>query len=516
MKCIKCGRENKDGAKYCASCGSNLKKSNGRKGKAIIIIVLVIGLVLVAGIAGFFYVRQMRFDEYTDAARAYMDELNYEGAEMAYVQALDIKPGEETVKDELIEVYIQDAEAAIGESDYERAERACQSAGELEDSNEKANLLMGDIYLSQGARGVAREQYQKELEINPYSSTAYMRLLSIEISNEEYDKADQMVSQAEETPIAQDETFLEYVSMYANYQRYAAYQEIIQELESNARGRTAVGITWEQSYGFCFSRLVDFDGNGTKEMIIIYTESPYTQDTVPAHISDYVIEVWDYENGEVKKVFSGKPFVSRAIDLIYIAEDGEKCYLRAGEDGTYYKYENGEFISDETLETNADSYTNHTYILQGDKTTYNGKTYKSAYEEIERTEEELSYLERACYQSIINMQNRKATGAWIAYGNYSYRSEELDMYVCSYPADYAKKNPTVYVNYFRRDESHFGSGYWHEFVWDDNDAYGEDDGYTLSYVQEEDAVEVVIYDDSGEETVRAELTRETQYDIPNM
>lgn len=516
MKCIKCGRENKDNAKYCASCGSNLKKADGRKGKVLIISALPIGLVIVAGIVGSLYVRQKQFEGYVDAARKYIEEMNYEDAEMAYVQALDIKPNEETIKDELIEVYIQDAEAAIGEADYERAERACQSAVELEDSNEKANLLMGDIYLSQGARGDAREQYQKVLEINPYSPSAYVKLLSIEISNGEYDRADQMVSEAEETPIAQDETFSGYISMYANYQRYTAYQEIIQELESNPRGSTMIGITWEQSYGFCFSKLVDFDGNGTKEMIITYTESPYTQDTVPAHIDDYVIEVWDYENGEAKKVFSGKPFVSRTTDLVYIAEDGEKCYLRAGEGGTYYKYENGEFISDETLETNADSYTNHTYILQGDKTTYNEEAYKSAYEEKERTGWELSYLERACYQSIINMQNRKETGEWITYGNYSYRSEELDMHVCSYPADYARENPKVYVNYFKRDESHFGSGRWHEFVWGNKDAYGNDAGYTLSYTQEEDNLAVVIHDDSGEEVVRAELMRETQYDIRNV
>ena len=516
MKCIKCGRENKANAKYCASCGNNLKKADGRKGKSLIISALSIGLVIVVGIVGSLYVRQKQFDGYVDAARKYIEEKNYEDAEMAYVQALDIKPNEETIKDELIEVYIQDAEAAIGESDYERAERACHSAVELEESNEKANLLMGDIYLSQGARGDAREQYQKVLETNPYSSTAYMRLLSIEISNEEYDRADQMVSEAEETPIAQDETFSEYVSMYANYQRYVAYQEMIWEIRPNSRGSTMTGTTWEQSYGLCFLKLVDFDGNGTKEIIVVCTESPYTQDTVPVYIDDYVIQVWDYENGETKKVFSGKPFVSQATDLVYIVEDGEKCYLRAGEDGAYYKYENGEFISGEALETNADSYINHAYILQGNKTSYNGETYKSAYDEVERTEQELSYLERACYQSIINMQNRKETGEWIAYGNYSYRSEELDMYVCSYPADYPRKNPKVYVKYFKRDKSRFGSGYWHEFVWGDNDAYVEDNGYTLSYTQEEDTLVVVIHDDSGEEVVRAELTRETQYDIQNV
>lgn len=50
----------------------------------------------------------------------------------------------------------------------------------------------------------------------------------------------------------------------------------------------------------------------------------------------------------------------------------------------------------------------------------------------------------------------------------------------------------------------------------DNGAYEKDDGYTLPYTQEEDTLVVVIHDDSGEEVVRAKLTRETQYDIRNV
>lgn len=62
MICSKCGKENKDTAKFCAACGAKLKSSPGKKnhprkpGRLLIAVVIIIALIVVA-VAAVFAVR---------------------------------------------------------------------------------------------------------------------------------------------------------------------------------------------------------------------------------------------------------------------------------------------------------------------------------------------------------------------------------------------------------------------------------------------------------------------------
>ncbi len=133
MFCAKCGKENHDGARFCKHCGEPLEsmmekkstdgmkpsaemrendagESGGNHGKKKIIITCAAIAVIVACVIGIIaYLGSQKDAEYNakmEEANQYLQALNYEKAETAYLDAIDIEPKRAEAYLELSDVYI--------------------------------------------------------------------------------------------------------------------------------------------------------------------------------------------------------------------------------------------------------------------------------------------------------------------------------------------------------------------------------------------------------------------------
>lgn len=562
MRCGKCGNENRDGAKYCSTCGTclntiekngDIKKTyNESKGnydlksakirtknrtKKIFFGGLI--LTVIVGIGSFAVVKAVKNEQYKEAladAEQYMKEKDYDRAEMSYCKAVEIFPEGTKAKEALFNLYIQNAENALHDSNLTIAEENCEKALDIQSDNEKVNLLMANIYEKQYKMSSAESQYEKILGLNPDSAEAYVKLMRIKATRDEHEEVERMLEEAIDSPVAENEFFGKYSRNYDNYMRYKTYDEKLSEFNSaKESGSYKEGDGWEQTYGCCFFKLVDFDGNGTDEMIIAYTESQYTMDTRPNYISDYVLEVWAFENGKLEKVFTGTPLMSGTVDTVSLEKKDNQWYLQTGVSGTdrdttFYKYEenkfvpdmtteinsatlemkiNGETVSSETWDNTMAQYDEEEYLLQG-YNTRNGDsyTYVNAFDEYSRSECELGYLWQACHHSIVNAEV-EGEKAGIKSGNYAYRSDEMDVYVSSYQFGEYGEEPKIYVTYYREGKGR--SSFY--FTWDEKTGYVPESDVEMSYEQKDDVLSISIQGKYEDEAVSAKLQRETQYDM---
>ena len=131
MYCTKCGKQNKENARFCAFCGAPLKqdgntgsknparqdaaqkeeekKKNGRWKKILLITfpMLIIFVAAVVTIMAFILPRQREKKyraELADGNR-YLEELDYEKAEASYLAAIAVEPKEEEPYLRLAEIY---------------------------------------------------------------------------------------------------------------------------------------------------------------------------------------------------------------------------------------------------------------------------------------------------------------------------------------------------------------------------------------------------------------------------
>lgn len=124
MFCRKCGAQNVDGAKFCEKCGAKMMQpvtaensgnagqggpqKKKKKGNKVLVIVLI--LVLIAAIvAGVLIAMQKKKEKEYNAkisrAEKYIEDLDYEKAEAAYLAAIDIDPKQEEPYLKLADIY---------------------------------------------------------------------------------------------------------------------------------------------------------------------------------------------------------------------------------------------------------------------------------------------------------------------------------------------------------------------------------------------------------------------------
>lgn len=117
MFCAKCGAENPTGMNFCEKCGASLQdqvsqmvqENTGRK-KNLAIAAVCIGVVLLCLIGLLVFInsqKQAQYNEKIQEATRYYQDLDFERAETAYLDAIDIRPKETKAYLDLSDIYIQ-------------------------------------------------------------------------------------------------------------------------------------------------------------------------------------------------------------------------------------------------------------------------------------------------------------------------------------------------------------------------------------------------------------------------
>lgn len=97
----------------------------------------------------------------------------------------------------------------------------------------------------------------------------------------------------------------------------------------------------ENSYlkGLCFAKLIDFDADGTEELIFVYHAGQTSDD---AFLQNYMMEIWACQEMTIRKVYFGEPMNKGEGALgIYVSSL----------DGEYYLYNYMEQFDEETYES---------------------------------------------------------------------------------------------------------------------------------------------------------------------
>ncbi len=101
--------------------------------------------------------------------------------------------------------------------------------------------------------------------------------------------------------------------------------------------------------GLCFAKLVDFAGDGQKELLVVYADD--WQEDIP---ENYTAEVWEVTDGQLVMLYSGEVCVTDgAFEYIELWTGSENSYLCSGGFGNeWYGFaENGQFtlVREETM-----------------------------------------------------------------------------------------------------------------------------------------------------------------------
>ncbi|MGL6201975.1 MAG: WG repeat-containing protein [Lachnospiraceae bacterium] len=118
MQCNNCGKQNNEVAKFCKYCGQNLESqvTKQKKGNKKIIIVLIAAALIVLIVGGYFVIKPRisnnsnqtdnGYEETMDRGNKYLESMDYEKAELEYLDAINIEPKEEEAYVELAELYV--------------------------------------------------------------------------------------------------------------------------------------------------------------------------------------------------------------------------------------------------------------------------------------------------------------------------------------------------------------------------------------------------------------------------
>lgn len=133
MKCKKCGFDNKDGALYCGQCGSKIKSSkieNIKKNRIFMIAGIVVVVIAIALAIYFIFIDQepkkSNYDLALEDADTYIEDMDYQKAEDAYLQAIDIDPKQ-------VEPYQKLSNLYMSQNDYPKVVEILKKADENTD-----------------------------------------------------------------------------------------------------------------------------------------------------------------------------------------------------------------------------------------------------------------------------------------------------------------------------------------------------------------------------------------------
>lgn len=267
----------------------------------------------------------------------------------------------------------------------------------------QGKLKMADKYLQALDYKKAEAVYLEAINIQPKEEKAYTKLADAYVKQGEYKKAGKMLEKGKkQTGSNVFDREIEKLAQKAEAggaaAQYKPYYDLCMEYrdkygeggyktnEDSTESYSVVNLT-----GLCVVRLIDFNREGTKELLL-----GYRKEADESSYNPYVYEVWSLKDGQAVNVLPATE-ASHGQDVgswIEIASKEEIPYLvvdHAADMASYIKYENGKF-------TTAYSY-EMVFPQSGDDFLYlvNGESFTSYEEAMAVMEEE--FPERAEFES---------------------------------------------------------------------------------------------------------------------
>ncbi len=407
MFCDNCGTDNSENARFCKSCGAELinqqpkqveKKMLSRKRSISKIIVGLIIVIIVAGIGTVApgYMKEKQYERLLVQGDNEFQQGKYKEAMDTYIKATQIHDDDPALF------------AKIAEAAYEHY-----------------GYSSGEYYIL--------DNYQKCISLDPDNMEAFERMLDVHANLKHFDKISEVCSQA--MNVFTGEMAERYQTIKKRSDSYRAYKKY-----SNLVDRyTTSGYSWSngkmETYGNCFTYLVDMDLDGIKELISAYSITEEASNDV----NDYILEVWTNTNATTELIYEGHPYCSPTgnIDVVLLENEEGVCIKVSNELGkeSIYRLENNKFV-DATLD-NKKSYTTHTYRISGAYTDAEKTYVKKAFNTVDLLNYEVLYLVNTTQhsvQSLINESEKPVIGT-VKYGNYNSVNDDYNVYLWVYPDD---------------------------------------------------------------------------------
>ena len=121
MICKKCDTPNDDDAKYCMHCGADLEEQKSqkvkKKNKTLIGVIVAMAVILIAVVIAVILVmhsndvkKQEEYKQYISQGDKYLEDMDYDKAEDAYLSAINLDPKQEDPYLALADLYLTQEE----------------------------------------------------------------------------------------------------------------------------------------------------------------------------------------------------------------------------------------------------------------------------------------------------------------------------------------------------------------------------------------------------------------------
>lgn len=315
MKCRKCGHENPQEAQFCGQCGEKLAEQRRGKRKWIILTGCIVAAAAVA-VAAYLavFVRPVRkYEHAISTAQKYMEAENYEEAIAAYQEAIEVEPKKIEIYENLADAYVKTNDETSAEKTYDQAVQVIKK----EYTKEKT-VLSGAYSIAKKAT----DYYGKKGNLDKVKTVVGTI-------------GDILEDSKEKTEL---QKLKDYYLM--NWQYYKLLKQTekdhgVASVQDDKNGTICLN-------GMCFAKLIDFDADGQEELLMTYLKDE----------QNYSVEVYAYENGKIKKVYTnstqdiddgGKYCVLTKKENQYYLETG--TVIHGSESYDFWGYKNGRFTS---------------------------------------------------------------------------------------------------------------------------------------------------------------------------